>query len=154
SQPVAAEETRDASNATNVPPNVTTEEWEEIKEACDVLKPFEEVTVEVSCESYVTASKGYTPSKGPPKNNLQSPHRKVDKASDEAFQRISNAAGKVNVNEQAEEEEHEAEQAGSTSRESAVWAEFDQRVSGQLINTRNSTAEAIMEVRSFFEEAM
>ncbi|KAJ4939522.1 hypothetical protein JOQ06_028970, partial [Pogonophryne albipinna] len=27
------------------------EEWEEIKEACDVLKPFEEVTVEVSCES-------------------------------------------------------------------------------------------------------
>nr|XP_029131993.1 zinc finger BED domain-containing protein 4-like [Labrus bergylta] len=33
------------------------EEWEEMQQACNVLKPFEEVTVEISGEGYVTASK-------------------------------------------------------------------------------------------------
>ncbi|XP_062403782.1 E3 SUMO-protein ligase ZBED1-like [Sardina pilchardus] len=36
---------------------LTHEEWVAIEEACDVLQPFEEVTVEISGESYVTASK-------------------------------------------------------------------------------------------------
>ncbi|XP_076855096.1 uncharacterized protein LOC143510017 [Brachyhypopomus gauderio] len=36
---------------------LTPDEWEEMKQACDVLKPFEEVTVEISGERYVTASK-------------------------------------------------------------------------------------------------
>lgn len=34
-------------------PTLTPEEWEEIKQACDILKPFEEVTVEISGEGYV-----------------------------------------------------------------------------------------------------
>ncbi|KAJ4919650.1 hypothetical protein JOQ06_027835 [Pogonophryne albipinna] len=34
------------------------EEWEEIKEASDVLKPFEEVTVEVSCERWLCSVDG------------------------------------------------------------------------------------------------
>ncbi|GAA6217461.1 zinc finger BED domain-containing protein 4-like [Lates japonicus] len=33
------------------------EEWELVKEVCTVLQPFEEVTVEMSADSYVTASK-------------------------------------------------------------------------------------------------
>ncbi|CAK6969319.1 zinc finger BED domain-containing protein 1-like [Scomber scombrus] len=33
------------------------DEWEAIEEACEVLQPFEETTVEISAESYVTASK-------------------------------------------------------------------------------------------------
>ncbi len=32
---------------------LTPEEREEIKQACDVLKPFEEVTIEISGEGYV-----------------------------------------------------------------------------------------------------
>lgn len=34
-------------------PTLTPEEWEEIKQACDILKPFEEVTVEISGEGYI-----------------------------------------------------------------------------------------------------
>ncbi|KAJ8364987.1 hypothetical protein SKAU_G00138180 [Synaphobranchus kaupii] len=33
------------------------DEWEEMEQACNMLKPFEEVTVEISGEGYVTASK-------------------------------------------------------------------------------------------------
>ncbi|XP_051241559.1 E3 SUMO-protein ligase ZBED1-like [Dicentrarchus labrax] len=33
------------------------EEWEELQEACTVLEPFEQVTVEIGADSYVTASK-------------------------------------------------------------------------------------------------
>ncbi|XP_041722424.2 zinc finger BED domain-containing protein 4-like [Coregonus clupeaformis] len=33
------------------------EEWELVKEVCAVLQPFQEVTVEISADSYVTASK-------------------------------------------------------------------------------------------------
>ncbi|KAK1893856.1 Zinc finger BED domain containing protein 4 [Dissostichus eleginoides] len=33
------------------------EEWEVLQETCTVLEPFEQVTVEISTESYVTASK-------------------------------------------------------------------------------------------------
>ncbi|KAJ8333425.1 hypothetical protein SKAU_G00414330 [Synaphobranchus kaupii] len=36
---------------------LTQEEWEMVREACSVLEPFEQVTVEISAESYVTASK-------------------------------------------------------------------------------------------------
>ncbi|XP_053556003.1 zinc finger BED domain-containing protein 4-like [Bombina bombina] len=38
-------------------PTLTLDEWEIIKEACEILKPFEEVTVEISADRYVTASK-------------------------------------------------------------------------------------------------
>ncbi|XP_055731770.1 zinc finger BED domain-containing protein 4-like [Salvelinus fontinalis] len=36
---------------------LTQEEWEVVKEVCRVLEPFEQVTVDISGESYVTASK-------------------------------------------------------------------------------------------------
>nr|XP_055050305.1 E3 SUMO-protein ligase ZBED1-like [Misgurnus anguillicaudatus] len=36
---------------------LTQEEWEVVEEVCKVLEPFEQVTVEISGESYVTASK-------------------------------------------------------------------------------------------------
>ncbi|XP_070996552.1 zinc finger BED domain-containing protein 4-like [Oncorhynchus clarkii lewisi] len=36
---------------------LTQEEWEVVEEVCRVLEPFEQVTVEISGESYVTASK-------------------------------------------------------------------------------------------------
>ncbi|KAJ8401458.1 hypothetical protein AAFF_G00383770 [Aldrovandia affinis] len=39
---------------------LTQEEWEVVREACTVLEPFEQVTVEISAESYVTASKRYS----------------------------------------------------------------------------------------------
>ncbi|XP_062419889.1 zinc finger BED domain-containing protein 4-like [Pungitius pungitius] len=38
-------------------PTLSLEEWEIIKETVDIVKPFEEVTTEVSAERYVTASK-------------------------------------------------------------------------------------------------
>ncbi|KAK9528362.1 hypothetical protein VZT92_012530 [Zoarces viviparus] len=40
------------------------EEWEVLQEACTVLEPFEEVTVEISADSYVTASKMLIQCKG------------------------------------------------------------------------------------------
>ncbi|XDV39228.1 hypothetical protein PO909_008492 [Leuciscus waleckii] len=36
---------------------LTQEEWEEVEEACRVLESFEQVTLEISGESYVTVSK-------------------------------------------------------------------------------------------------
>nr|XP_046241207.1 zinc finger BED domain-containing protein 4-like [Scatophagus argus] len=42
----------------NAPVNpLSQEEWDILQEACTVLEPFEEVTVEISADSYVTASK-------------------------------------------------------------------------------------------------
>ncbi|XP_068120743.1 zinc finger BED domain-containing protein 4-like [Hyperolius riggenbachi] len=38
-------------------PTLTLDEWDIIKAACEILKPFEEVTVEISADRYVTASK-------------------------------------------------------------------------------------------------
>ena len=34
-------------------PALTLAEWETVEEACDVLQPFQEVTVEMSSERYV-----------------------------------------------------------------------------------------------------
>lgn len=34
-------------------PTLTLEEWDIIKDVCEILKPFEEVTVEISAERYV-----------------------------------------------------------------------------------------------------
>ncbi|KAL6470514.1 hypothetical protein MHYP_G00216330 [Metynnis hypsauchen] len=42
-------------NAPVVP--LSQEEWEALQEACSVLEPFDQVTVEISAERYVTASK-------------------------------------------------------------------------------------------------
>ncbi|CAL9696627.1 unnamed protein product [Knipowitschia caucasica] len=39
-------------------------DWEIIKEACDVLQPFEEVTVELSAEKFVTGSKAILMARG------------------------------------------------------------------------------------------
>jgi len=33
---------------------LTQDEWKEMEQACEVLKPFEEVTIEISGERYVT----------------------------------------------------------------------------------------------------
>ncbi|KAK7175602.1 hypothetical protein R3I93_002511 [Phoxinus phoxinus] len=38
-------------------PTLTLDEWDMIKDVCEILKPFEEVTVEISGERFVTASK-------------------------------------------------------------------------------------------------
>ncbi|XP_073470722.1 zinc finger BED domain-containing protein 4-like [Aquarana catesbeiana] len=38
-------------------PTLKLEEWDVVKNACDLLKPFEEVTMEISADRYVTASK-------------------------------------------------------------------------------------------------
>ncbi|KAM9540793.1 E3 SUMO-protein ligase ZBED1-like [Salvelinus alpinus] len=43
---------------------LTQEEWEVVEEVCRVLEPFEQVTVEISGESYVTASKSILLCKG------------------------------------------------------------------------------------------
>ncbi|KAK4306922.1 hypothetical protein Pmani_021276 [Petrolisthes manimaculis] len=45
-------------------PSLSMEEWEIIKEACDVLRPFEEVTVELSSERFVTGSKAILMARG------------------------------------------------------------------------------------------
>uniref|UniRef100_A0A1A8EZV8 HAT C-terminal dimerisation domain-containing protein n=2 Tax=Nothobranchius korthausae TaxID=1143690 RepID=A0A1A8EZV8_9TELE len=42
----------------NAPVNhLSQEEWDVLQEACTILEPFEQVTVEISADSYVTASK-------------------------------------------------------------------------------------------------
>ncbi|XP_068130731.1 E3 SUMO-protein ligase ZBED1-like isoform X2 [Hyperolius riggenbachi] len=38
-------------------PTLTLDEWDIIKDACEILKPFEEVTVEICAERYMTTSK-------------------------------------------------------------------------------------------------
>ncbi|XP_045577752.1 zinc finger BED domain-containing protein 4-like [Salmo salar] len=40
---------------------LTQEEWEVVEEVCRVLEPFEQVTVEISGESYVSSLKNDTP---------------------------------------------------------------------------------------------
>ncbi|KAK1904300.1 Zinc finger BED domain containing protein 1 [Dissostichus eleginoides] len=45
-------------------PALTPEEWDITKEVCDILKPFEEGTVEMSSESFVTGSKAILMARG------------------------------------------------------------------------------------------
>ncbi|KAJ4925443.1 hypothetical protein JOQ06_018174 [Pogonophryne albipinna] len=45
-------------------PALTPEEWDITKEVCDILKPFEEVTVEMSSERFVTGSKAILMARG------------------------------------------------------------------------------------------
>nr|XP_055059808.1 E3 SUMO-protein ligase ZBED1-like [Misgurnus anguillicaudatus] len=45
-------------------PTLTLQEWENVKEACDVLQPFEEITTEMSSESFVTGSKAILIARG------------------------------------------------------------------------------------------
>ncbi|XP_073729768.1 E3 SUMO-protein ligase ZBED1-like [Misgurnus anguillicaudatus] len=45
-------------------PTLTLDEWDIIKDVCEILQPFEEVTVEMSAERYVTASKVILMSRG------------------------------------------------------------------------------------------
>ncbi|XP_053548615.1 zinc finger BED domain-containing protein 4-like [Bombina bombina] len=51
---------------------LTLDEWDIIKETCEILKPFEEVTVEISADRYVTASKVILMARGLQKAVLRS----------------------------------------------------------------------------------
>lgn len=79
-----------------------------------------------------------------------------DRAADEAYQQISNAAAKVTItNQQAEEEEQgAAAEAAGTTRESAVWSDFDEQVSGLMTTRCNPNTEAIMEAHVFLEKPL
>ncbi|CAJ1059689.1 zinc finger BED domain-containing protein 4-like [Xyrichtys novacula] len=84
-------------------PHLSLEEWGNMKTVCDILQPFDEVTVELSAERRLRKKRVHT-------------HK------------------------------------GSSNQDSSVWREFDEDTTG-LQDTRNPTAEAVMEVCAFREMA-
>ncbi|KAL6463245.1 hypothetical protein MHYP_G00276360 [Metynnis hypsauchen] len=187
-------------NAPVVP--LSKEEWEALQEACSVLEPFDQVTVEISAERYVTASKMLILCRGLQRvtaehqsrvttesvkelvNSLCSSmdkkfHRmeyntilsettildprfkKVafndNRAVDEALQRITTAA--LRYGQSSHLQGGHGGEEGAAAREleepqaSAVWRFFEERASGDTA-TRNPTADAILEVRSYLEEPL
>ncbi|XP_040203369.1 zinc finger BED domain-containing protein 4-like [Rana temporaria] len=70
-------------------PTLTLDEWEVIKNACDLLKPFEEVTMEISADRSVTASKVILMARG-----LQKVVQKFCGA-DEASKSVTAAAARI-----------------------------------------------------------
>ncbi|KAJ8333549.1 hypothetical protein SKAU_G00415570 [Synaphobranchus kaupii] len=176
------------------------EEWSILQEVCTILEPFQEVTVEISAESYVTASKVILLAKGLQRvtanyqrsvtvtqqasdlvnslcanmagrfHRMEYNHTLGDAAvldprfkkvafgdataADEAFQRIATAAGRVTLSSsEPSQQPGQQEGAGSAAQGSVVWSHFYDRVAG-AVSTRNPTADAIMEVRSYLEEPL
>ncbi|XP_037389052.1 E3 SUMO-protein ligase ZBED1-like [Pygocentrus nattereri] len=187
-------------NAPVVP--LSQEEWEALQEACSVLEPFNQVTVEINAERYVTASKMLILCRGLQRvtaehqsrvttesmkelvNSLCSSmdkkfHRmeyntilsettildpcfkKVafndNRAVDEALQRITTAALRYGQSSHLQGGHGGEEAAAALELEepqaSAVWRFFEERASGDTA-TRNPTADAILEVRSYLEEPL
>ncbi|KAI4884502.1 hypothetical protein NFI96_023826, partial [Prochilodus magdalenae] len=136
---------------------LTPDEWEEMKQACDVLKPFEEVTVEISGEGYVTALKVILLARAALDPRFKKKAFGKEEDADRAYQQLCNAAARVTLpNQQAEgEEAAQGAAAGeSSTQESAIWKDFDQQVSGLVTSNRNPTADSVLEVRAFVEEPL
>lgn len=179
-----------------------------MEEACEALRPFEEVTVEISGESYVTASKVILLSRSLQKictrylrsgvfrkpiidmletmtKDMATRFHKVefhhllseasaldprfkkrafsdDHAANEAFQRLKNAAGRVRLSSSAHQTEQQQAAASAAAasppppqetQESLVWGDFDEQVAG-LVTRTSSSAEAVLEMRSYSEEPL
>ncbi|XP_051944619.1 zinc finger BED domain-containing protein 4-like [Hippocampus zosterae] len=114
------------------------EEWEILQEACTVLEPFEQVTVEISADRF--------------KKLAFTDNRAVD----EALQRITAAAARASQTTPlpgGQEGEKGAEQQEEEPQASAVWKFFEERVTGSTTR-RNPSSDAILEVRSYLEEPL
>lgn len=79
-----------------------------------------------------------------------------DHAANEAFQRLTNSAGRVRLSSSA----HQTEQQQAASlpppqetQESLVWGDFNEQVAG-LVTRTSSSAEAVLEIRSYSEEPL
>ncbi|KAK0132139.1 Zinc finger BED domain-containing protein 4 [Merluccius polli] len=116
---------------------LTHEEWEAIEEACEVLQPYEEVTVEISGEGF---------------------KRKTfsdDQAANDAIQRFTNAAAQATISDPSQQEAlvEQGAAGGQPTGESMIWGDFDEQVSG-LVSHVNAGTEATLEIRSFLQEAL
>jgi len=78
-----------------------------------------------------------------------------DHAANEAIQRLKNATGRVRSSSahQPEQQQAAAASAPQETQESLVWGDFDEQVAGLVTNT-SSSAEAVLEVRSYSEEPL
>ncbi|KAI4795310.1 hypothetical protein KUCAC02_031495 [Chaenocephalus aceratus] len=149
------------------------DEWEALQETCTVLDPFEQVTVEISSESYVTSSKVLLLCRGLQKSHSLQPDTKStildprfkrlafddNCAVDEALQRVTAAAARCDLSSQpaqppgGQEGEEGARAPEVEPQMSAVWRLFDARATEDIAR-RNPSADALLEVRSYLEEPL
>ncbi|KAI3369500.1 hypothetical protein L3Q82_007714 [Scortum barcoo] len=107
------------------------EKWEVLQEACTVLEPFEQVTVEISTDRF--------------KKLAFNDNRAVD----EALQRVTAAAATSSQSALLPEGQEEQEEPQA----SAFWGFFEERVTGDTTR-RNPSTDAILEVKSYLEEPL
>ncbi|KAG8005379.1 Zinc finger BED domain-containing protein 4, partial [Nibea albiflora] len=118
---------------------LSTEEWGIVQETVDIIKPFEEVTVEVSAERF--KKQAFV-------NN---------KAADDAVKRIT-AAAAHNLPSQAAEVGQDP--AAAASAGAMFWEDFDERVANIRASTSSDSATsststaAMMEMRAYLAEPL
>ncbi|KAK7944951.1 hypothetical protein WMY93_000679 [Mugilogobius chulae] len=110
---------------------LTGEEWTAVEEMCTVLHLFEEVTVEISGESCAWP--------------FQKPEQQM-----KPFRGYPLLLPNLSNREPTQVTE---EEESRNARESAVWSFFNKQVAG-TVATRNPTADAILEVRSYLKEPL
>ncbi|KAJ4935030.1 hypothetical protein JOQ06_007809, partial [Pogonophryne albipinna] len=117
-------------------PALTPEEWDITKEVCDILKPFEEVTVEMSSERFVTGSKAILMARG-----LQRivAHRQRNPSTHEPVK------GMVNFLAADLEKSEPVPQ---------FWADFEERVTTLRPGVQNPSTGAMLEIKGFLAEPL
>ncbi|XP_039630884.1 E3 SUMO-protein ligase ZBED1-like [Polypterus senegalus] len=164
---------------TNAPVrHLSQEEWTTVQEICTILQPFEEVTVELSAESYLTASKvaaqgvidSLCASMSLRFHRIHANHILADTAAldprfrrmafpdgrtaDETFQRLSTAAARISSDTPIQQQPAvEGLEGAGSGAGSIVWSYFHEKVAG-TVEARNPTSDAVMEVRAYLEEPL
>ncbi|KAK0137888.1 Zinc finger BED domain-containing protein 1 [Merluccius polli] len=143
---------------------LTDEEWEAIEEACEVLQPYEEVTVEISGEGLSASHTRTGRFKQPVVVSLLTAlnaemakrfHRIEFNSLLSAIQRLTNAAAQATISDPSQQEAlvEQGAAGGQPTGESMIWGDFDEQVSG-LVSHVNAGTEATLEIRSFLQEAL
>ncbi|KAL4007921.1 hypothetical protein ACER0C_001773 [Sarotherodon galilaeus] len=157
------------------------EEWEMVKETCEVLQPFEEVTVELSAERFVTGSKAILMARGLQRvtahrqrsPSIYQPIRNMvdilmaeikhaflhDRHAEDAVTRVVGAASRslrpLPLATSSTEEGEGVPQANpSTETVPVIWADFEERVASLRPGVQNPFTEAMLEIKGFLSEPL
>ncbi|KAK1900970.1 Zinc finger BED domain containing protein 4 [Dissostichus eleginoides] len=152
-------------------PALTPEEWDITKEVCDILKPFEEVTVEMSSESFVTGSKAILMARGlqrivAHRQRNPSIHEPVKGMVNFLAADLEKRFGQVErvrvlaettllgprFKKHAFVNERNAEETVKSVPQ--FWADFEERVTTLRPGIQNPITEAMLEIKGFLAEPL
>ncbi|XP_072560259.1 E3 SUMO-protein ligase ZBED1-like [Paramormyrops kingsleyae] len=160
---------------TNAPVrHLSQEEWTTVQEMCTILQPFEEVTVELSAESYLTASKVIVLARGLQRATADFQRNITTAAAHYTAQqsvceyviaipqdscqphtsRYCCTAARISSGTPIQQQPAvEGLEGAGSGAGSIIWSYFHEEVAG-TVEARNPTADAVMEVRAYLEEPL